>query len=81
MWSLACTLRSLLKVEPYCENVPPALRRQPTAYGARGGRQNGWAGGPSGLTPEERQHLDALLLEHRVIRQMVDDLHRRRGVA
>ena len=79
MCRLTGRLRSMLGAGPYCENVPPALRRQPTGLGARGVRLNGSAHGPSALTPEEARALEDLAIRHHVIRQMVADLARHRG--
>ena len=74
---LTWLLRSALGIWTYTPHVPPALRRRPTWYGTRSGRRDWSSADMSALTPEEQQFVDALMLEHQAIRQIVDDLRRR----
>lgn len=77
--------RWVLGIHPYACKSHYLLRYSTTRNGARGVERNGTADGQEvygttyGLTREERQRLEALTREHRIIRQMLADMRRMRG--
>lgn len=77
--------RWVLGIRPYAWTSHYLLRYGTTPTGARGVERNGTAavqgvyGTTYGLTHEERRSLEALIREHKIIRQMLADQARRMG--
>lgn len=85
MCQLTQAARWVLGIRPYVCKSHYLLRYGTTRNGARGVELNGTAAGQGvygptyGLTREERQRLEALIQEHRIIRQMLTDMRRLGG--